>query len=122
MGYLRPLAEPLLLALAGSLLLTPLLRGLAHRLGFVDHPAARKIHREPVALLGGVAVYVSFAAAVLFKAAAAGPLIGILLGAAFLMLVGIVDDARGMNPWVKLLAQTAAASVAVAFGIQTTFL
>jgi len=122
MGYLRPLAEPLLLALAGSLLFTPLLRGLAFRLGFVDHPTARKIHREPVALLGGVAIYGSFAAALLFKAAAAGPLLGILLGAAFLMLVGIVDDARGMNPWVKLLAQTAAASVAVAFGIQTTFL
>jgi UDP-N-acetylmuramyl pentapeptide phosphotransferase/UDP-N-acetylglucosamine-1-phosphate transferase len=51
MGSLRPLAEPLLLALAGSLLLTPLFRGLAHRLGFVDHPAACKIHREPVALL-----------------------------------------------------------------------
>ncbi len=50
MGYLPPLAEPLLLALAGSLLLTPLFRGLALRLGFVDQPNARKIHREPVAL------------------------------------------------------------------------
>lgn len=51
MGYLCPLAEPLPLALVGSLLLTPLLRDFAPRLGFVDHPTSRKIHREPVALL-----------------------------------------------------------------------
>jgi UDP-GlcNAc:undecaprenyl-phosphate GlcNAc-1-phosphate transferase len=122
MGYLRPLAEPFLLAFAGSLLLTPLLRRLAFRLGFVDLPTSRKIHREPIALLGGVAIYVSFAAALLIQGTAAGPLLGILVGAVYLMVVGIVDDARGMSPWVKLLAQAGAASVAVASGIHTTFL
>ncbi|MGH7412432.1 MAG: glycosyltransferase family 4 protein [Candidatus Methylomirabilis sp.] len=122
MGYLRPLAEPFLLAFAGSLLLTPLLRRFALRIGFVDLPTARKIHREPVALLGGVAVYLAFAAAVISQGAARGPLLGVLLGAAFLMLVGIVDDAQGMDPRIKLLAQAGAAIMAVMFGIQTTFL
>jgi len=122
MGYLRPLVEPLLLAFAGSLLITPVLRAFAHRLGFVDLPTSRKIHREPIALLGGVAVYTSFAAALLFMGANRGPLLGLLLGAGYLMVVGIVDDARGMNPWIKLLAQSGAAAVAVASGIHTTFL
>lgn len=122
MGYLRPLAEPFLLAFAGSLLLTPLLRRFALRIGFVDLPTARKVHREPVALLGGVAIYLAFAAAVVSLGAARGPLLGVLLGAAFLMLVGIVDDAQGMDPRVKLLAQVGAAFMAVMFGIQTTFL
>lgn len=122
MGYLRPLAEPFLLAFAGSLLLTPLLRRLALRLGFVDHPTSRKIHSEPIALLGGVAIYISFGAVLLLRGAPSRPLLGVLLGAAYLMVVGIVDDARGMNPWVKLLAQAGAASVVVACGIHTTFL
>lgn len=122
MGYLRPLAEPFLIAFAGCLLLTPLLRHLALRVGHVDLPTSRKIHKKPVALLGGVAVYIAFAAAALFEGAAAGPLLGVLLGTAFLMLVGIVDDARGINPWIKLVAQVAAASIAVAWGIHTTFL
>ncbi len=122
MGYLRPLAEPFLLAFAGSLLLTPLLRRFALHIGFVDLPTSRKIHREPVALLGGVAVYLVFAAVVISLGAARGPLLGVLLGAAFLMLVGIVDDAQGMDPRVKLLAQAGAAFMAAMFGIQTTFL
>ncbi len=122
MGYLRPLVEPFLLAFAASLLLTPLVRWFALRIGFVDLPTSRKIHREPVPLLGGVAVYLAFAGALLFESTARGPVVGVLLGAAFLMLVGIVDDARGMNPWVKLLAQAAAASLAVAWGVQITFL
>jgi UDP-GlcNAc:undecaprenyl-phosphate GlcNAc-1-phosphate transferase len=69
-----------------------------------------------------VAIYVSFAATLLFEGASRGPLLGLLVGAAYLMVVGIVDDARGMNPWIKLLAQLGGASVAVACGIQITFL
>lgn len=122
MGYLRPLVEPFLLAVAAALLLTPILRRVALRAGLVDLPASRKIHREPIALLGGVAVYAAFAAALLFKGMPRGPLLGLLAGAGYLMVVGIVDDARGMNPWVKLLAQSGAATLAVASGIHTTFL
>ena len=44
-------------ALASSLALTPLVRGLAIRLGFVDRPDGdRKTHATPVALGGGAAV------------------------------------------------------------------
>jgi UDP-GlcNAc:undecaprenyl-phosphate GlcNAc-1-phosphate transferase len=120
--YLRPLARPYFLAFAAALLLTPILRRVALRVGLVDLPASRKIHQSPIALLGGVAVFVSFAAALVFEGVFRGPMFGLLLGAAYLMVVGIVDDARGMNPWIKLVAQLGGASVAVASGIQTTFL
>ncbi|MGH7369338.1 MAG: MraY family glycosyltransferase, partial [Candidatus Methylomirabilaceae bacterium] len=111
-----------MLALVASLVLTPLIRHFAIRAGCVDQPTSRKFHRTPVALLGGVALYVAFALAVVITGAFEGPLRGVLLGAAFLMLVGLVDDTRGMNPSVKLLAQAGAASIAVLGGIQTTFL
>jgi UDP-GlcNAc:undecaprenyl-phosphate GlcNAc-1-phosphate transferase len=120
--YLRPLAEPFVLALVASLVLTPLIRRFAIRAGCVDQPTSRKFHRQPVALLGGVALCVAFASAVVIMGAAQGPLRGVLFGAVFLMLVGIADDTRGMNPRTKLLAQAGAAAIAVWGGIQTTFL
>jgi UDP-GlcNAc:undecaprenyl-phosphate GlcNAc-1-phosphate transferase len=121
-AYLRPLAEPFMVAFVASLVLTPLVRRLAIRAGCVDQPTSRKFHRTPVALLGGVALYLAFASAVVILGASQGPLRGILFGAAFLMLAGVVDDTRGMSPRAKLLAQAGAASIAVVSGIQTTFL
>ncbi|HVM32222.1 MAG TPA: hypothetical protein VMU88_03745, partial [bacterium] len=41
------------------LLVTPLFMALAHHVGLVDHPAHRKIHKQPVAYLGGPAIFVS---------------------------------------------------------------
>lgn len=122
MGYLRPLAGPFLLAFAVALLLTPILRCLALRIGLVDRPTSYKIHQAPVALLGGVAICGAFVVAVLFEGVTPGPLLGIVIGAILLMLTGIVDDTRGMRPRMKLLAQTAAGLVAIAGGIHTTFL
>jgi len=44
-------------------LITPLVIRLSHRVGALDRPHTYKIHKEPTAVLGGVAVYVSFAVA-----------------------------------------------------------
>ena len=43
-----------------AILLTALMRVLALRLGVVDRPGERKMHKEPVPLLGGVAIYLTF--------------------------------------------------------------
>jgi len=44
-------------------LVTPLVIRLSHRVGALDRPHTYKIHLEPTALLGGIAVYVAFAVA-----------------------------------------------------------
>ncbi len=49
-----------------SLLLTPLMRFLAPRLGFMDQPGERKVHYNPKPLLGGAAIFFSFLFAVVF--------------------------------------------------------
>ncbi|GMA57975.1 hypothetical protein GCM10025858_24780 [Alicyclobacillus sacchari] len=41
----------------------PFIRSFALRTGFVDRPNQRKIHREPIPLLGGLAIYISFVVA-----------------------------------------------------------
>ena len=50
-------------ALLLTLVLTPACRALCTRLGFVDHPDLRKLHRAPIPRAGGVAIFLGYAAA-----------------------------------------------------------
>ena len=61
--------------------ITPVIKKMALRLGIIDKPALRKIHKEPMALLGGVAIFIGFLVAVLpFVYKADKSFIGILIG------------------------------------------
>jgi len=53
-----------------SVILTVLARRLAPRLGYVDHPGERKLHRQPIPYGGGVAVYLSVLAGLALVAVA----------------------------------------------------
>ncbi|NJL92290.1 MAG: undecaprenyl/decaprenyl-phosphate alpha-N-acetylglucosaminyl 1-phosphate transferase [Anaerolineae bacterium] len=99
---------------------TPVTRRLALRLDMVDRPSKRKIHQEPIPLLGGVAIFGGFLLAMtLFTPAAHWREFGaVLAGCLWLALVGYLDDRNGMNPYLKLLAQVVAGLVLVAAGIQ----
>ena len=59
--YMLILASALVMAVGA----TPLVRRAAIRLGIIDRPNYRKIHVNPIPLLGGIAIYVAFIAAVL---------------------------------------------------------
>ncbi|MDB5179028.1 MAG: undecaprenyl-phosphate N-acetylglucosaminyl 1-phosphate transferase [Patescibacteria group bacterium] len=109
------------LAFAVSAVATPLVRRYALAHGVMDQPSeARKIHKRPVAYLGGVAIFVGFALAVLALAPLNRQLAALLVGCAILVVVGIVDDKRGLSPWTKLAWQFVAAGVALAGGIGIT--
>ncbi|MBI1796166.1 MAG: undecaprenyl/decaprenyl-phosphate alpha-N-acetylglucosaminyl 1-phosphate transferase [Candidatus Eisenbacteria bacterium] len=113
-----------LAALAVTLLATPAVMRLARAIGAFDHPGPRRIHREPVPTLGGLA----FAAAVLGVAWAARalpgpareldprPLVGLSLASIPILALGVVDDLRGVPPWAKLVIQACAGLVLSMFG------
>jgi len=102
------------LALALSLVLTPLMAKLALRTGFVDHPVERSMHTEPKPYLGGVAIFIAFAAAVFAGGGIRDPkTVGILVGGALIVLLGIVDDKVRLSVKVKLLGQILAAAMLV---------
>ncbi len=117
-------------AFAVGLVATVAVRALAARLGVVDRPDDfRKVHGRAVPLLGGVAIYVGFAAPLaalllLFpqNLLAArllerdGALAALMAGAALVVAMGVVDDVRGLPARWKLLVQAGAACVAFAFG------
>jgi UDP-GlcNAc:undecaprenyl-phosphate GlcNAc-1-phosphate transferase len=104
-------ASALILAVGG----TPVMRQVALRLGVLDAPAARKIHANPVPLLGGAAIYIAFIVALFFLGDQRyiSQVIGIFIGATLVSLMGVVDDKWGLGSYVKLAGQLLAASILV---------
>ncbi|MDK1020949.1 MAG: MraY family glycosyltransferase [Candidatus Hydrogenedentes bacterium] len=125
-----------------AICLTGLMRVLALRWGIVDQPGDRKMHSEPVPLLGGVAIYLTFNIVILLNlgllmlATELGfvwlqenvwsflgtttlrLLFGIFAGAFIIFLLGIVDDIKILSAEVKLVGQVAAALILVVSGIR----
>jgi UDP-GlcNAc:undecaprenyl-phosphate GlcNAc-1-phosphate transferase len=81
-------------------------------------PREDRWHRQPTALLGGMAIYVSSMAVIVW----AGPhdlrLVGLVGGGTLLFVTGLIDDLRRLRPHTKLIAQIAAACVLVVGGVQ----
>jgi UDP-GlcNAc:undecaprenyl-phosphate GlcNAc-1-phosphate transferase len=102
------------LALVASLLLTPLARRLAIRMGIVAKVVSRSVHTEPKPFLGGVAMYLAFAVAMLAGGAVTDDqTLGILICGGLIMLLGVVDDKINMKAKVKFIGQVAIAALLV---------
>src|SRR5687768_11287579 len=112
------------LALGVAVAVTPLVRLAARRLGVLDAPSARKIHANPVPLLGGVAIYVGVVASLLFlgQFTYVQEVAVILAGATLMSMLGVWDDKWGIRPVIKLLGQVAAASLLFFGGVSVQFL
>ena len=113
---------PMLAAFAVSYGLTPLVARLACRSGAVDRPNARSVSkRDNMPLWGGLAVFGglvagAFAALLSFEFTAYDRLLGLLAGALLLVILGLVDDRRGMGAWPKFAVQVLAAGLAIGHG------
>ena len=110
-----------LTGLVVTYLLTPVVRSIAIKFGVVDLPDARRPHKRLTARGGGVAVVLGVHAACLAAVLFPGPkLAGALdfmwwqkfaLASLVLLVVGVIDDVRGMRPLIKLGGQIAAALI-----------
>lgn len=115
-------------SLASSLFLTPIIRRLAERRGWLDVPAeARRVHSSPVPRLGGVAVFASFATAL-----AVLPLVdnlvtralmehwqaavAVLASSTLVFVFGVFDDLKGAGAKWKFVAQASAGVVLFVLG------
>lgn len=111
------LALPLLSGLLVSLAATRACEALARRWGVIVPPRADRWHRQPVPLLGGVAIMLGLAAALPFVPGAVsrfGPflLLSLAMGAA-----GLVDDLWWpLRPQVKLVIQIVLAGILIQLG------
>jgi UDP-GlcNAc:undecaprenyl-phosphate/decaprenyl-phosphate GlcNAc-1-phosphate transferase len=106
-----------LVAFAVVVLLTPAVGGMARRLGVVDVPGGRRVNQLPVPRLGGLALFLGILVPSLAFLHLGHETRGLLLGAAVALIVGLVDDYRGLPWYAKLGGQVAAAAVLVGFGV-----
>ena len=111
-----------ILALVITYFLTPYVKNLAIRLGALDAPDARKVHKTPIPRMGGLAIYVGFVIAVLSSMHLSQELIGLLTGGTVILIVGIIDDMVRLSAKTKLLGQIAAAAVLILFDIRIEWL
>ena len=119
------------ISLAVSLIATPIAAKLGLRWGIVAVPDERRRHVGTVPRSGGIALYLSFAAALLAIAvmptgwmppAPEGPdpneitrLAGVFFGLTFLFVVGLVDDLKELSARTQLVFHIIASLIAMAF-------
>jgi UDP-GlcNAc:undecaprenyl-phosphate GlcNAc-1-phosphate transferase len=106
----------LLLSFAITVALTPLLIRLGTIWGLVDHPSERKIHEMPIPRIGGIAVYLGFVGAVLLNSILESWMVAIIVAGSVLLVIGVVDDARGLPAWLRLGAQLLGAGLVIYTG------
>jgi UDP-GlcNAc:undecaprenyl-phosphate GlcNAc-1-phosphate transferase len=118
-----------LVPFAISLLITPSVIWLAPRIGAMDQPNERKIHKVPTPRLGGVAIYASFLLALgllnlLNKEAhnliSLGTNKGVMFTIALVIItgLGIFDDLRPRTPSQKFAVQLVASTLVYLAGFQ----
>ncbi|HUL59759.1 MAG TPA: MraY family glycosyltransferase [Anaeromyxobacteraceae bacterium] len=110
--------------------LTPAVRNLAHRLGWLDHAlTSRKIHGKPIPRLGGIAIVAAFYAplvALLFVNSDVGSrfyaepraVFGLFAGGLAIAALGLYDDLKGCGARMKFAVQFSIAAGLYALGFR----
>ncbi|AQQ53956.1 glycosyltransferase family 4 protein [Planococcus lenghuensis] len=113
----------LVVAFIGSIVLTPLVKRLAFRVGAVDRPNYRKVHARVMPRLGGLAIFCAFLIGYLVARPDNPAAVPLLIGALVIVITGVFDDMREITAKAKLLGQFLAAGIVVVWGdLQITFI
>jgi UDP-GlcNAc:undecaprenyl-phosphate GlcNAc-1-phosphate transferase len=110
-----------LISLITSLILVPFVRWVTKKSGRVAKPRQDRWHSQPTPNLGGIAIFASFALAVLITGLSLELPWGLLIGSGLAFLLGVIDDLRHVSPQTKLVGLFLAASAVVLSGYTTAF-
>jgi len=105
-------------SLFSSLALTPLMKQLARKLNAVDEPnKSRKFHTKTTPLMGGLGIFISFLGALLLSMYFSYELKGVVFAAGLIVMMGLMDDIRGLSSQVRLAGQIIATFILIKSGI-----
>ena len=102
-----------------TLLATPIVRRIAIRFDVIDHPdEKRKVHRVPIAYLGGVSVFAGLLVAIVLSyiftdsvtSQYASVPLAVVVGMVAITFTGLADDIWGFDPRLKIAGQLVAAA------------
>ena len=78
---------PFIISWVAGLILVPLVRRIALKLGLVDRPGGRKIHTKPIPRIGGLAIYVGSMVGALPFLSESSATLGVMLAGTFVFLL-----------------------------------
>lgn len=120
-------------ALVVSMLATPLAKRIAIHLGAIDYPSARRINKVPIPRMGGIAMLLGLAAALVVQyfgtvyfdwpsAFISHPSLninywGLAVAVLVIFVTGFIDDFHSLKPLQKLAGQVLAACIAAGSGL-----
>lgn len=105
------------IALVSAFLLTYVVKKFAIKVGAVDLPNYRKIHKKTTPRLGGLAIFLGAVLGGLYLQPQHEHMLEIFLGAVVIIITGALDDRFDIKPIVKLSGQLIAASFLVSSGL-----
>src|SRR5947208_9050136 len=108
---------PSVVSLALALALTPVMRAISRRLGFVARPTSDRWHKKPTAMMGGVAIWLAVIVTYLSLVPHSRQGWVVVGASSFLFLVGVTDDILPIKPYQKLIGQVIGAAIAVNYGL-----
>lgn len=101
-----------------SFLITPAVRVLAFKIGAVDIPKDdRRMHKTPMPLIGGLAIFLSFTTVSLIFLSPSPMLLTLYVGGFLLITLGILDDVYNVNAFAKLIVHVVVSVFAIYEGV-----
>ncbi|MBF0501652.1 MAG: undecaprenyl/decaprenyl-phosphate alpha-N-acetylglucosaminyl 1-phosphate transferase [Candidatus Riflebacteria bacterium] len=119
---MRDILMPFMIAWIAGLMLVPLVRRVALRLGLVDRPNRRKIHVHPIPRVGGIAIYLASCLGALPFLCDSEKIRGVLIASTFIFMVGLLDDILDLPAKVKLAGQIIAVLLLFLFHVRIDFI
>lgn len=106
----------MMLAMAVSMMLVPLMMHLAPKLGMLDEPDHRKVHVKPIPRVGGIGIVIGSLIPLFIWLPWTDGSISIFVGSLILLIFGTWDDVKELGHYVKFVGQFAAAIIVVYYG------
>ena len=108
-------------AFAITLVTTPFAKWVSIKVGAIDYPKDRGVHKKPMPRMGGVAIVLGFLVTVLMinffdHSMNQKQLIGFLVGAIIIAALGVWDDMKNLPAKLKFCVQIVAALIVIFSG------
>ncbi len=109
-----------------SLVSTPFARKLSVKVGAIDQPKDRGMHKKPIPRMGGVAIILGFMCSIAIVAPFmpeffTSEFLGFIIGALIICVAGVLDDMKPLKPRQKLVFQIISALVVIFSGTRIEF-
>ncbi|MGB2601777.1 MAG: MraY family glycosyltransferase, partial [Candidatus Omnitrophota bacterium] len=105
-------------AFVGAVIFTWMAIKIAVKLNILDHPDERKVHSKATPLLGGVAIFAACMLSILLNFHFSLAVKGVIVASFVILLLGLIDDIKGLPASVRLIVQISCSILVVFLGVR----